>query len=125
MSAEAGDEDKPGITRAIGHAMTHDPIGQHQNAEYVHDFDDAHSWLIGVMVLYSVAGGDFALGLASRHTIGTRFDTDVCIANLDYHFNFAYPIYAGIFILLTASKFSVTGMGAQRWLDLVCYPAAV
>ena len=43
------------------------------------------------------------------------------IANLDLRtiFNFAYPIYAGIFILLIAVEiFGDTGMGAQRWLDL-------
>ncbi|MGB1551094.1 MAG: FtsW/RodA/SpoVE family cell cycle protein, partial [Parvibaculales bacterium] len=78
--------------------------------------------LIGVMVLYSVAGGDFS-PWAWRHA--TRLALGLIlmyvIANLDLRtiFNFAYPIYAGIFILLIAVEiFGDTGMGAQRWLDL-------
>ena len=43
------------------------------------------------------------------------------IANLDLRtiFNFAYPIYGGVFILLIAVEIvGNRGMGAQRWLDL-------
>lgn len=78
--------------------------------------------LIGVMVLYSVAGGDFS-PWAWRHA--TRFAVGLLlmyvIANLDLRtiFNFAYPIYGVIFLLLIGVEFfGDRGMGAQRWIDL-------
>lgn len=78
--------------------------------------------LIGVMVLYSVAGGDFS-PWAWRHA--TRFAVGLLlmyvIANLDLRtiFNFAYPIYGAIFLLLIGVEFfGDRGMGAQRWIDL-------
>ena len=78
--------------------------------------------LIGVMVLYSVAGGDFS-PWAWRHAtrLGLGLILMYVVANLDLRtiFNFAYPIYAGIFIFLIAVEiFGDNGMGAQRWLDL-------
>ena len=78
--------------------------------------------LIGVMVLYSVAGGDFS-PWAWRHA--TRLAVGLllmyAIANLDLRtiFNFSYPIYGGVFLLLIAVElFGDSGMGAQRWLNL-------
>jgi len=78
--------------------------------------------LIGVMVLYSVAGGDFS-PWAWRHA--TRLAVGLllmyAIANLDLRtiFNFSYPIYGGVFLLLIAVElFGNSGMGAQRWLNL-------
>lgn len=78
--------------------------------------------LIGVMVLYSVAGGDFS-PWAWRHA--TRLAVGLllmyAIANLDLRtiFNFSYPIYGGVFLLLIAVELvGNSGMGAQRWLNL-------
>tara|TARA_Y100001958_G_scaffold148351_1_gene129926 strand:+ start:572 stop:1696 length:1125 start_codon:yes stop_codon:yes gene_type:complete len=78
--------------------------------------------LIGVMVLYSVAGGDFS-PWAWRHA--TRLAVGLllmyAIANLDLRtiFNFSYPIYGGFFLLLIAVELvGNSGMGAQRWLNL-------
>jgi hypothetical protein len=78
--------------------------------------------LVGVMVLYSVAGGDFA-PWAWRHAVrlAVGFLLMYAIANLDLRtlFNLAYPIFGGIFLLLVAVEvFGDTNMGAQRWLDL-------
>lgn len=78
--------------------------------------------LVGVMMLYSVAGGDFspwAWRHASRLAVGLLLM--YAIANLDLRtiFNIAYPIYGVIFLLLAAvAVFGNSGMGAQRWLDL-------
>ena len=78
--------------------------------------------LVGVMMLYSVAGGDFspwAWRHASRLAVGLLLT--YAIANLDLRtiFNAAYPIYGVIFLLLAAvAVFGNSGMGAQRWLDL-------
>ena len=78
--------------------------------------------LVGVMMLYSVAGGDFspwAWRHASRLAVGLLLM--YAIANLDLRtiFNAAYPIYGMIFLLLAAvAVFGNSGMGAQRWLDL-------
>ena len=78
--------------------------------------------LVGVMMLYSVAGGDFspwAWRHASRLAVGLLLM--YAIANLDLRtiFNAAYPIYGVIFLLLAAvAVFGNSGMGAQRWLDL-------
>jgi rod shape determining protein RodA len=78
--------------------------------------------LIGVMVLYSVAGGDFS-PWAWQHAVrlAVGFLLMYAIANLDLRtlFNFAYPIFGVIFSLLVAVEiFGNTNMGAQRWLDL-------
>ncbi|MAI50448.1 MAG: hypothetical protein CML78_01175, partial [Rhodobiaceae bacterium] len=78
--------------------------------------------LIGVMVLYSIAGGDFS-PWAWQHAVrlAVGFFLMYAIANLDLRtlFNFAYPIFGVIFLLLVAVEiFGNTNMGAQRWLDL-------
>ena len=61
--------------------------------------------LIGVMVLYSVAGGDFS-PWAWQHAVrlAVGFLLMYAIANLDLRtlFNFAYPIFGVIFLLLVA-----------------------
>lgn len=78
--------------------------------------------LIGVMMLYSVAGGDFS-PWAWRHAmrLAVGFLLMYVIANLELRtlFNLAYPIFGGLFLLLVAVEFfGNTNMGAQRWLDL-------
>ncbi|MGI9438522.1 MAG: rod shape-determining protein RodA [Parvibaculales bacterium] len=77
--------------------------------------------LIGVMVLYSVAGGDFS-PWAWRHAMRLAVGLLLmyAIANLDLRtlFSFSYPIYGGIFLLLIGVElFGDNNMGAQRWLD--------
>ena len=78
--------------------------------------------LIGVLVLYSIAGGDFSPwgwrhGLRLVVGLGLMY----AIANLELRtlFNLAYPFYGVILLLLVGVElFGDTNMGAQRWLDL-------
>jgi rod shape determining protein RodA len=78
--------------------------------------------LIGVMMLYSVAGGDFSpWGWRHAMRLAVGFLLMYVIANLELRtlFNLAYPIFGGLFLLLLAVEFfGNTNMGAQRWLDL-------
>jgi len=78
--------------------------------------------LVGVLVLYSIAGGDFS-PWGWRH--GLRLVVGLAlmyaIANIELRtlFNLAYPFYGGILLLLIGVEiFGDTNMGAQRWLDL-------
>ena len=78
--------------------------------------------LVGVLVLYSIAGGDFSPwgwrhGLRLIVGLGMMY----AIANTELRtlFNLAYPFYAVILLLLIGVEiFGDTNMGAQRWLDL-------
>ncbi len=78
--------------------------------------------LIGVLLLYSIAGGDFSPwgwrhGLRLIIGLGMMY----AIANLELRtlFNLAYPFYGAILLLLIGVElFGDTNMGAQRWLDL-------
>ena len=78
--------------------------------------------LIGIAVLYSVAGSDMS-PWAWRHGVRLLLGLGImlAVAALDLRtlFQAAYPAYAAILLLLlVVAFFGDTGMGAQRWLDL-------
>lgn len=78
--------------------------------------------LVGVLVLYSVAGGDFSPwgwrhGLRLVLGLGLMY----VIANIELRtlYNIAYPFYLTVlFLLVGVELFGETNMGAQRWIDL-------
>jgi rod shape determining protein RodA len=77
---------------------------------------------LGLLMLVSVAGGDWtrwAGPQAARFALG--FAGMILVAMIDIRFwRFLSPlIYLGCLVLLVAVEFvGVTGMGAQRWIDL-------
>lgn len=76
---------------------------------------------IGVLVLYSVAGGDIS-PWAWRHAVRVVAALGLAYAlaavELRTIFNLAYPMYAVMLVLLIGVElFGVKTMGAQRWLD--------
>jgi rod shape determining protein RodA len=78
--------------------------------------------LIGVMVLYSVAGGDFS-PWAWRHGIriigGLGLIYALSTVELRTFYVLAYPLFGLVFILLVGVEIlGSKNMGAQRWLDL-------
>ena len=83
---------------------------------------------VGVLVLYSVAGGDMS-PWAWRH--GVRlilgFGLMYVIASTDLRmiYALAYPFFLVILIMLVGVElFGTKTMGAQRWLDLGLFPCA-
>ena len=77
---------------------------------------------IGFLMLYSVAGGD-PDPWAGRQMIRFGAGLVVMLTVATFHIRFwrqlSPLIYGGAFALLVAVEFvGVTGMGAQRWIDL-------
>ena len=78
--------------------------------------------LIGVVVLYSVAGGDFS-PWAWRHGVrvvaGLALIYFISTLELRTFYVLAYPVFGLVLILLVGVElFGARHMGAQRWLDL-------
>lgn len=77
--------------------------------------------MIGVLVLYSVAGGDFS-PWAWRHGLRViaALGMIYAIAAIEVRtiYNAAYPLYLIVLVMLVAVElFGTKTMGAQRWLD--------
>jgi rod shape determining protein RodA len=104
---------------------------QMNRAGWVEHFNDMHKplfvcvgllGLIGVMVLYSVAGGDFS-PWAWRHGVriigGLGLIYALSTIELRSFYVMAYPLFGAVFALLVGVEiFGTKNMGAQRWLDL-------
>ncbi len=77
---------------------------------------------IGFLMLYSVAGGSFspwAETQMKRFAMGLGAMFIVAMIPIWFWRNMAVVAYAGSLLLLLAVEFvGVTGMGAQRWIDL-------
>jgi rod shape determining protein RodA len=77
---------------------------------------------IGFMMLYSVAGGSadpWASRQMTRFAVGFAGMTVVALIDIRFWRLMAWPTYAVVVALLLAVEFiGVTGMGAQRWIDL-------
>lgn len=78
--------------------------------------------LVGVLVLYSVAGGDMS-PWAWRHGVrlllGFALMYVVASADLRTIYSLAYPFFFAVLALLIGVElFGTKTMGAQRWLDL-------
>lgn len=97
-------------------------------SEKLHLFDKRYFALIislvviGLMMLYSVAGGHFS-PWASKQLVRFIFCVFACIGvsliNLRFFLKYAYVAYAiGLVLLVAVSLFGTVGMGAQRWLNL-------
>lgn len=78
---------------------------------------------IGFSMLYSVAGGSWdpwAKNQAIRFSFALLLMIGIGLTNIKIWMSLAYPAYAGALILLVMVEFmGVSGMGGQRWLDLV------
>ncbi|MEM1139534.1 MAG: rod shape-determining protein RodA, partial [Pseudomonadota bacterium] len=77
---------------------------------------------VGFMLLFSAANGNID-PWASRQMVrfGAGVVVLIIVAMVDIRFwmSLAYPAYFGALVMLVAVEFiGVTGMGAQRWLDL-------
>jgi rod shape determining protein RodA len=77
---------------------------------------------IGFLMLFSVAGGDadpWASRQVNRFAIGVAGMAVVALIDIRFWRLMTWPIYAGVVALLLAVEFvGVTGMGAQRWINL-------
>jgi len=78
--------------------------------------------LVGVLVLYSVAGGDMS-PWAWRHGVrlilGFGLMYVIASADLRLIYTLAYPFFLVILVMLVGVElFGTKTMGAQRWLDL-------
>ncbi|MCR9085265.1 MAG: rod shape-determining protein RodA [Rhodobacteraceae bacterium] len=77
---------------------------------------------IGFAMLYSVAGGAFSPWVepqAKRFVLGLTLMFFVALVPIWFWRNMAGLAYGGSVLLLVAVEFvGVTGMGAQRWIDL-------
>ena len=77
---------------------------------------------IGFAMLYSVAGGSFSPWVepqAKRFMMGLTLMFIVALVPIWFWRNMAGLAYGGSVLLLVAVEFvGVTGMGAQRWIDL-------
>ncbi|MEM8959414.1 MAG: rod shape-determining protein RodA [Pseudomonadota bacterium] len=77
---------------------------------------------IGFAMLYSVAGGSFSPWVepqAKRFVMGLTLMFIVALVPIWFWRNMAGLAYGGSVLLLVAVEFvGVTGMGAQRWIDL-------
>lgn len=78
--------------------------------------------LMGVMILYSAAGGQFtpwAEQHALRLGIGLILMIGIGAINIRFWYQTAYFAYASIlFFLISIEIFGSSAMGARRWLDL-------
>lgn len=104
---------------------------QMNRAGLLEHFEDMHKPLficvgllgmIGVMVLYSVAGGDFS-PWAWRHGVrilgGLGLIYVLSTIELRTFYVLAYPLFGLVLVLLVGVEvFGTKNMGAQRWLDL-------
>jgi rod shape determining protein RodA len=77
---------------------------------------------IGFLMLYSVAGGSmtpWAAPQMKRFALGLVLMLSVAMVPIWFWRNVAGLAYGGsIFLLLLVKFFGVTGMGAQRWIDI-------
>lgn len=77
---------------------------------------------VGFVMLYSVAGGNiepWALRQMMRFGLGLVLMLAIGLTNIRFWMLAAYPIYLTALLLLVAVEFiGVTGMGAQRWIDV-------
>ncbi len=77
---------------------------------------------IGIAMLYSAANGSFdpwASRQAVRFGAGVMLLLVVALIDIRIWFRYAYVIYVVALVLLVAVElFGVSGMGAQRWIDL-------
>ncbi len=77
---------------------------------------------IGILMLYSVAGGSFepwAAAQAKRFAVGFVLMLIVGFIPLFFWRNIAGLVYTiALFLLIGVEFFGDTGMGAQRWIDL-------
>ncbi len=77
---------------------------------------------IGFLMLYSVAGGDpdpWASRQMTRFAVGFAGMAIVALIDIRFWRLMATPVYLGVLALLVAVEImGVTGMGAQRWIDL-------
>ncbi len=77
---------------------------------------------IGFLMLYSVAGGSmtpWVLPQIKRFALGMAIMFAIALVPIWFWRNTAVLAYAGSVLLLLLVKFvGVTGMGAQRWIDL-------
>ena len=76
---------------------------------------------VGVLALYSVAGGDFspwAWRHAVRVSVGLGLMFVIAAIELRTIYAFAYPLFFGVLVLLVGVEvLGVKTMGAQRWID--------
>ncbi|MEX1148245.1 MAG: rod shape-determining protein RodA [Sphingomonadales bacterium] len=77
---------------------------------------------VGFVMLYSVAGGSiepWALRQMIRFGIGLALMLTVALTNIRFWMGVAYPGYVVALLLLIAVELTgITGMGAQRWIDV-------
>ncbi|MHA1598107.1 MAG: rod shape-determining protein RodA [Alphaproteobacteria bacterium] len=77
---------------------------------------------VGFAMLYSAAGGSFepwATRQMARFGIGMGFMLAVAVTNIRFWLRYAYVFYGATLVLLAAVEFAgISGMGAQRWIDL-------
>ena len=77
---------------------------------------------IGIGMLYSAGGGNWepwAMRQAMRFGAALALMLAVALVDLRFWLRYAYPIYFAAVALLVAVEIAgVTGMGAQRWIDL-------
>jgi len=77
---------------------------------------------IGVLMLYSVAGGawdPWAIRHATRFAAGFLVMLIVAMVPPRMWMSLAYPAYLGaLFLLVMVELFGATAMGAQRWIDI-------
>lgn len=77
---------------------------------------------IGVLMLYSVAGGawdPWAIRHATRFGAGFLVMLIVAMVPPRMWMSLAYPAYLGaLFLLIMVELFGATAMGAQRWIDI-------
>lgn len=78
---------------------------------------------IGFSMLYSVAGGSWdpwAKNQAIRFSFALLLMIGIGLTNIKIWMSLAYPAYVGALALLVLVEFlGASGMGGQRWLDLV------
>ncbi len=78
---------------------------------------------IGFAMLYSVAGGSWdpwAKNQAIRFGFALVIMIGIALLDLKWLMALAYPVYAGVLVLLVLVELlGSSGMGGQRWLDLM------
>jgi len=79
-------------------------------------------WLIDIITLYSVSGGDFSLWAAKQLTsmmIGFVIIILLGVLDIRHIFNYSYLFYLfALLLLVGADIIGYTAMGAQRWIKI-------
>ncbi len=77
---------------------------------------------VGVAMLYSAANGSWepwAARQAIRFAVGMVILLSVAVVDIRFWLRYAYVFYfLSLFLLAVVEVMGITGMGAQRWLDL-------